>query len=108
MPSGSTPVRSLLYPTAGYPTAEPMLASAMGSPTALHTKRYRAFLSRLRLAREESGLTQEQVAEALKRTQTWVSNSELGERRVDFVELEDFAGLYGKSLDWFGTKPRRS
>ena len=107
MPLGSTRANPLLYPTAGYPTAEPMLVHVMGSPTALHTKRYRAFLSRLRLAREESGLTQEQVAEALRKTQTWVSNSELGERRVDFVELEDFAGLYGKPLEWFGTRSRK-
>lgn len=76
----------------------------MGSPRALHTRRYKAFLGRLRRAREESGLTQEQVAKALGRTQTWISNCELGERRVDFVELEDFARVYGKTLEWFRTK----
>lgn len=85
-----------------------MLAAVMGSPFALHTKRYRAFLGKLRKAREESGLTQEAVADALGRTQTWVSNSELGERRVDYVELEDFAALYGKPLDWFATRGRRA
>lgn len=76
----------------------------MGSPTALHTKRYKAFLVRLRQARSDAGLTQEEVAKKLGRTQTWVSNCELGERRVDFVELEDFAGLYGRALEWFGTR----
>jgi hypothetical protein len=76
----------------------------MGSATALHTRRYKAFLARLRLARSEAKLMQEQVAEKLGRTQTWVSNSELGERRVDFVELEDLAAAYGKPLDWFGTR----
>lgn len=76
----------------------------MGSPTALHTKRYKAFLARLRQARADAGLTQEEVAEKLARTQTWVSNSELGERRVDFVELEDFAALYRRPLAWFGTR----
>lgn len=45
-----------------------------------------------------------QVAEKLGRPQTWVSKCELGERRVDFVELEDLAAVYGKSLDWFGTR----
>ena len=72
----------------------------------MHTKRYRAFLERLRQARTEAGLTQEQVAKALGRTQTWVSNSELGERRVDVVELEDLAALYRKDLNWF-VPPRR-
>ncbi len=42
----------------------------------------------------------------LGRSQTWLSNSELGERRVDFVELEDLAALYGKPLEWFSTKRR--
>ena len=73
----------------------------MGSPRALHTKKYRAFLARLRQARAEARLTQEGVAKALGRTQTWVSNSELGERRVDFVELVELAYLYRKPLDLF-------
>ncbi|MBK8977080.1 MAG: helix-turn-helix transcriptional regulator [Planctomycetes bacterium] len=46
-------------------------------------------------------MTQVQVAKALRRPQTWVSKCELGERRVDFVEMLDFAKLYEKPLDWF-------
>lgn len=80
----------------------------MGSPTALHTKRYKAFLAKLRQARADAGLTQEEMAKKLGRTQTWMSNSELGERRVDFVELEDFAALYGNALEWFGTRRQAS
>lgn len=76
----------------------------MGSSSALHNRRYRAFLVRLRRAREEAGLTQVQVAKLLGRPQTWVSKCELGERRVDFVELDDLAAAYGKSLDWFRTR----
>lgn len=76
----------------------------MGSSTALHTKRYRALLAKLRRAREDAGLTQVQVAAQLGRPQTWVSKCELGERRVDFVELEDLAAAYGKALEWFGTR----
>lgn len=79
----------------------------MGSSTALHTKRYRAFLARLRQAREDAGLTQQEVADALGRPQTWVSKCEIGERRVDFVELEELAEVYGKALDWFATRGRR-
>ncbi len=76
----------------------------MGSSTALHTRRYKAFLMRLRQAREDSRLTQAQVAKRLGRSQTWISKCELGERRVDFVELEDLARAYGKPLEWFGTR----
>ena len=61
----------------------------------------------LRRMREEAGLTQQEVAARLRRPQTWVSKCELGERRVDFVELEDWAAACGKPLDWFATKPRK-
>ncbi len=76
----------------------------MGSSKALHTKRYRAFLVLLRTAREEAGLTQVQAAKKLRRTQTWVSKCELGERRVDFVELENLAAVYGKPLSYFSSR----
>lgn len=80
----------------------------MGSSKSLQSRRYRILLDRLRLARGESGLTQLALARAVKRTQTWVSKCELGERRVDFVELEDWAAACGKPLDWFATSARRS
>jgi len=53
-------------------------------------------------------MTQVELAQAVKRTQTWVSKCELGERRVDFVELEEWAAACGKPLDWFATRARRS
>lgn len=71
------------------------MASAARSP------RYRQFLERLRAARLEAGLTQEEVAQHLGRPQSFVSKCESGERRVDVVELETFSQLYGKSLKYF-------
>ena len=76
----------------------------MGSSKALQTKRYRAFIERLKRARVDAGLTQVEIAARLGRPQTWVSKCELGERRVDFVELEDWAAACEKPLEWFGTR----
>ena len=76
----------------------------MGSSKSLHSARYRVFLARLRQARQEAGLTQTDLAQAVKRPQTWVSKCELGERRVDFVELEDLAAALGKPMEWFNTR----
>lgn len=73
----------------------------MGSAKALHAGRYQEYRSRLRAAREAAGLTQEEVARAMGRSQTWVSKCELGERRVDIVEAQDFATALGKPLSWF-------
>lgn len=67
----------------------------------IYSARYQEFLRRLREARVESGLTQRQVAEKLGEPQSFVSRCESGERRVDIIELADFALIYRKSVDYF-------
>jgi transcriptional regulator with XRE-family HTH domain len=49
----------------------------------------------------EAGLTQVEVANRLKRQQSFVSKIESGERRVDVVELSELAKAYRKPLDFF-------
>lgn len=51
--------------------------------------RYVAVISALKAARKSLGLTQRQLANRLGRDQTFVSKFELGERRLDVVELID-------------------
>ena len=62
---------------------------------------YRLMLDRLRLARSEAGLTQVKVAEVLGRPQSFVSKIESGERRLDPIELNELAVLYGKDVPYF-------
>jgi transcriptional regulator with XRE-family HTH domain len=65
------------------------------------TKEYAYFVERLRKARLEAGLTQNEVAKKLKRPQSHISNVESGQQRVDVVELQNFAKIYNKSIDYF-------
>ena len=67
----------------------------------IHTKEYAYFVERLRKARQKAGLTQVQVAKKLKRPQLHVSNVESGQQRVDVVELQRFAKLYGQDIIYF-------
>ena len=67
----------------------------------IRTKEYAYFVERLRKAREETGLTQVQVAKKLKRPQSHISNVESGQQRVDIVELQFFAKLYSKDIKYF-------
>jgi transcriptional regulator with XRE-family HTH domain len=67
----------------------------------VYTPEYKAFLKKLLAAREAAGLTQQQVAAALKIPQSQVSRAESGERRVDVIELKRYAVLYGKSVGYF-------
>ena len=70
-------------------------------PRAVHTARYKRMLSQLRAARLSEGLTQMEVARAFRRTQSYVSKCESGERRIDPIDLADFARLYRKPLTFF-------
>lgn len=67
----------------------------------IFTKEYILFLHRLRAARKEAGLTQEQVAKRLQQTQSFVSKCERGERRIDVVELRAFCFAIGMPFTEF-------
>ena len=67
----------------------------------IHTKEYAYFVERLKQARSEASLTQAQVAKKLKRPQSYISFVETGQQRVDVVELQRFAKLYGKEITYF-------
>lgn len=77
------------------------MARTTPSPRAVHSVRYKAMLARLREARRHSGLTQTEVARILGRTQAFVSKCELGERRIDPIDLLDFARVYDRPIDFF-------
>lgn len=64
----------------------------------VYTAAYQRMLRALRKARTDAGLTQVEVARKLKRPQSFVSNCESGERRVDLIEAWEFAQLYGCSV----------
>ena len=74
--------------------------------SAVHSAEYRYLLKRLREARRQAGLTQVQVAKALGRPQSFVTKCELGERRIDPVDLQRFATLYRKPLSFFLPRKR--
>ncbi len=77
----------------------------MSSPA--RSRKYRRFIAQLRAARLSAGITQQDVARELGKPQSYVSKCESEERRVDIVELNAFAKLYGKSLKFFLRKPRQ-
>lgn len=68
---------------------------------------YQHLRTRLVEARQASGLTQSQVAEQLGKPQSYVSKCETGERRVDVVELAQFAQIYAQPLDSFVAQQAR-
>lgn len=62
---------------------------------------YFKVVEKLRLARREAGLTEEQVARAFGRPLKFIRSVEDGSRRIDPIELCRFAVLYQKPVVWF-------
>ena len=62
---------------------------------------YQRLWDKLRAARREAELTQVQVARILGKPQSYVSKLEIGERRMDFLELQILAYVYQKPLSYF-------
>lgn len=62
---------------------------------------YKRFLSRLVQARKDAGLTQVEVGQRIGKAHSFISKCELGERRVDFVELQQLARIYNKDFRFF-------
>ena len=56
---------------------------------------------KLKVARNEAGLTQAAVAQMLGRPQSYISKLETRTRRIDFVELQVLARVYGKPPSYF-------
>jgi transcriptional regulator with XRE-family HTH domain len=67
----------------------------------VYSREYKEIIERLKAARIAAGLTQQQVAVKLGRTQSYVSKTESGERRLDVAEMKKLAAVYGKPVSRF-------
>ncbi len=67
----------------------------------IYTVEYQKVLKKLKEARNEYGFTQVEISQKLKKTQSYISKIERGERRIDIAELSILAKIYKKSLDYF-------
>lgn len=70
----------------------------------IYSEEHKRLVDRLIKAREEAHLGQEEVAKRLGRTQSYISKIESGQRRIDLIQLKDFAQIYKKPLTYFLSK----
>ena len=67
----------------------------------LYSQKNKDLLEKLRSARLEAGLTQIQASNKLKKPQSYLSKIERGERKIEAIELADFAKIYNKDINYF-------
>ena len=79
----------------------PLFREACGMEKSIFTREYRVFTQTLRAARERAGLTQIELAERLKITQSFLSKVERGERRLDMVQVRSWCRALGMTLPDF-------
>ena len=82
------------YPAIGYTLLALMTKS-------IYTNEYKTVVSRLIEARNQAGLMQVDVAQKLKKPQSYISKIERGERRIDVTELSILAKIYKKDMSFF-------
>jgi len=64
-------------------------------PRSQHSDRYKRFRELLIHERRRRDLTQAEVAQRLKKPQSYVSKYEAGERRLDVIEFLEIAEILG-------------
>ena len=69
---------------------DPKRRSTRTGHKTIYAPPYELVVAKMRKARLASGLSQEDLADRLGRTQLWVSRTERGERRVDLLEWLEF------------------
>jgi transcriptional regulator with XRE-family HTH domain len=55
----------------------------------------------LKAARLKSGLKQTQIAKAIGKPQSYISKCESGERKIEAVDLQEFAKIYDVPISFF-------
>ncbi|MGB8377839.1 MAG: helix-turn-helix transcriptional regulator [Rhodanobacteraceae bacterium] len=67
----------------------------------IHRAEYRVFVALLRELREQAAVTQVELSAALGRSQSFVSDFERGQRRLDLIELRDVCNKIDVGLSEF-------
>lgn len=67
----------------------------------ISSSEYKRIVNKIIEARHNAGITQIQLANRLKRHQSYVSRLESGEYRIDVLELKKLAQIYKKDFSWF-------
>ena len=68
-------------------------------PKAIHSPRHQRLAEILAEKRQDTGLSQAEVAAVLGRHQPFIANIESGERRVDVAEFLDIAEILHLNVD---------
>jgi len=70
-------------------------------PKTIYSKDHKYTVEQLKKARIAAKLDQQKTARLLRKTQSYVSKLESGQRRVDVMALRELARIYKKPISYF-------
>ena len=71
----------------------------------IYSGQHKKLVLKLVVARKEAGLLQREAARLIHATQSYLSKIEAGQVRLDIIQLNRFAEIYHKPLDYFLEPP---
>jgi transcriptional regulator with XRE-family HTH domain len=67
----------------------------------IYTNEHKKLIERIIKARKEAGLSQTEAAKRMGKSQSYISKIEVGQRKIDVIELKRFSSIYKKSISYF-------
>ncbi len=67
----------------------------------IYSRAHKKIVGKLKQARKEAGLDQQEVARQLGKTQSYISKLESGQRKLDILQLKELAAIYHKKITDF-------
>jgi transcriptional regulator with XRE-family HTH domain len=67
----------------------------------LYDTKHKSLVEKLKIARTEANISQEELAKKLSKTQSFVSKLENGQVKVDAILLKELADIYKKGVEFF-------
>lgn len=73
----------------------------------LYSQQQKQLVEKIRKARVEAGLNQEELAVKLNKTQSFLSKIENGQVKIDAILLNEIAKILNKDLNYFMREQRK-
>lgn len=67
----------------------------------IYSREHQRLVKRLIKARKEAGLTQIEAVKLLGKSQSYIAKIEVGQRKIDVIELKRLARVYKKEVRYF-------
>lgn len=67
----------------------------------IYTNEHKNLIDKIKSARRSAKLNQKTAAKRLKKSQSYISKMESGQRKIDLVQLKQIALIYGKNINYF-------